>query len=276
MFIFCPREKIYLAGVISHGKGCARCSIFLYPIIAIKNCTALPEYRTHTIFLLCDKKSCSYCTLLILQRWSFKSWRKKCSYNQFFRFFKRWLVELRATGYNIPYFILVSCYYNWGENSVLFYCNIVADPPHFSADLDPYPSLHFDADPDLSFHFHADMDPDPDPHQSNAILRPLVYRSFTNHSSILSLHVIIASVHGAQWDHYESSQLLNFYFNADPDPASHDYADPGPQHCIATRASCICFSGLESQECTWGFPIIWTSSTTSWTAGISFGKSIIA
>jgi len=43
------------------------------------------------------------------------------------------------------------------------------------------PSFHFYADPDLAVHFHANLDPDTDPapYQSNANLRPLVYRPST-------------------------------------------------------------------------------------------------
>ncbi len=40
--------------------------------------------------------------------------------------------------------------------------------------------------------------------------------------SILSLRVSIVSVHGPL-------KLLNLYFNADPDPAFHSYADQDPQ-----------------------------------------------
>ncbi len=82
----------------------------------------------------------------------------------------------------------------------------------FALDLDPDPSFNFDVDPDPaphpdpSRHFIADLDPDPAPQQSNADLRPLVYRPSTNsgpyfwasipalwtstalHCSILSLH----------------------------------------------------------------------------------------
>jgi hypothetical protein len=50
----------------------------------------------------------------------------------------------------------------------------VADLHHFNAELDP--AFHFDADSDLALLFNEDPDPDPAPHQSNANLRPLVYR----------------------------------------------------------------------------------------------------
>ncbi len=82
----------------------------------------------------------------------------------------------------------------------------VADPKHYEADPDL--SFHFDADPGPSFHFDADPEPDPSPHESDAILRPLVDRpsatpfwaSKALHSSILSLH--------RPW----------IKFDADPDP----------------------------------------------------------
>jgi hypothetical protein len=64
-------------------------------------------------------------------------------------------------------------------------CHFYADPDPafpFSADLDPTllfnaarGTFHFNADPDPTFHFNAD--PDLAPHQSDANLRPLVYRS---------------------------------------------------------------------------------------------------
>jgi len=50
----------------------------------------------------------------------------------------------------------------------------VADLQHFNAEPDP--AFHYDADSDLALLFNEDPDPDPVPHQSNANLRPLVYR----------------------------------------------------------------------------------------------------
>jgi hypothetical protein len=41
----------------------------------------------------------------------------------------------------------------------------------------PDPAFHFNADPDPAFHFNANADPDPAPNQSDANLRPLVYRT---------------------------------------------------------------------------------------------------
>jgi hypothetical protein len=63
---------------------------------------------------------------------------------------------------------------------VIFTCTRVPDPHQFNAD--PGPVFHSDADHDAdpAFHFNADPDPDPDPppHQSDANLRPLVYRAY--------------------------------------------------------------------------------------------------
>ena len=55
-------------------------------------------------------------------------------------------------------------------------------------------------------------------YQSDAILRPLVYRP-------LSLQAAIVSVHGPPWLHFEPLQLLNFVSDAapqdpEPDPSS--------------------------------------------------------
>ncbi len=68
----------------------------------------------------------------------------------------------------------------------------VADSHQFNADPDPSFCCHADLDP--TFHFNADPDPDldPAPHQSDANLRPSVYRP--SRSSILSLHASIVSV----------------------------------------------------------------------------------
>ncbi len=38
-------------------------------------------------------------------------------------------------------------------------------------------SHHLDVDPNPAFYLYADADPDPAPHQSDAKLRPLVYRT---------------------------------------------------------------------------------------------------
>jgi hypothetical protein len=46
--------------------------------------------------------------------------------------------------------------------------------------------------------------------------------------SIFSLQACIVSVHGHPQLYFEPLKLLNFDFNADPDPDFHFNADPGP------------------------------------------------
>jgi hypothetical protein len=52
----------------------------------------------------------------------------------------------------------------------------IAVPHHFSADPDPAFHLNANTDPDSEIHFKADPVPDPAFHQSDANLRPLIYR----------------------------------------------------------------------------------------------------
>ncbi len=67
----------------------------------------------------------------------------------------------------------------------------VADPKNYEAD--PGLSFHFDVAPDSSFPFDADPEPDPSPHESDAILRPLVDRpSTTPFWASKALHTTIA------------------------------------------------------------------------------------
>jgi hypothetical protein len=75
-------------------------------------------------------------------------------------------------------------------------------------------SFHFNLDLDPAFHVNAD--PDLASHQSVANLRPLVQRP-----SIFSLNASMVSI----LLHYEPRKLLNFVFNADPDPAFLTNAD---------------------------------------------------
>jgi hypothetical protein len=42
------------------------------------------------------------------------------------------------------------------------------------------------------------------------------------------MHASILSVHGPPWPHVKPQKLLNFDFNADPDPAFLSNADPDP------------------------------------------------
>jgi hypothetical protein len=66
---------------------------------------------------------------------------------------------------------------------IKFFYTTVADPHHLDADPDlafhshedPDPTFHSDEDPDPIF--HSEEDSDPVPYQSDANLRPLVYRS---------------------------------------------------------------------------------------------------
>jgi hypothetical protein len=93
---------------------------------------------------------------------------------------------------------------------------------HLNAD--PYPAFHLNADPDpafqlnvdLAFHLNADSDPDPAHLRSNRKLR------------LLTRHFSIVSDHGPPRLYFEPLKLLNFHFNADPDPAFYSNANPDP------------------------------------------------
>ncbi len=61
-----------------------------------------------------------------------------------------------------------------------------------------------------------DADPDPASHQGDANLRPLALNPPGLH--FLSLQASILSVHGPPRIHSDPRKLLNFDFNADPDP----------------------------------------------------------
>jgi hypothetical protein len=56
---------------------------------------------------------------------------------------------------------------------------------------------------------------------------PLVYRPYSQ-ASILSLQASIVSVHGPPRLYFEPLKLLAYEFNADPDSASKNNADPEP------------------------------------------------
>jgi hypothetical protein len=62
-----------------------------------------------------------------------------------------------------------------------FHFDADPDQTFFHLDADPDQTFHFDADPDQTF-FHLDADTNPAVHQSDANLRPLVYRPSTAHS----------------------------------------------------------------------------------------------
>jgi hypothetical protein len=80
-------------------------------------------------------------------------------------------------------------------------------------------SHHFDEDPDLDQHFSEKLDPAPDPNLSVAVPQPWFVDP-------LGLH-------------FEPLELLNFDFNADPDPAFHSNAVLDPQPLAANSKSTI-------------------------------------
>ncbi len=103
---------------------------------------------------------------------------------------------------------------------IIFECqkSRVADPQQFNADPDP------------TFHLNAD----PDPLQGDRNLRPL---------SILSLRASIVTAHSPRIN-LEPLKLLNFDFNADPDPASKK-TGPDPQPCLL---ACLLAWSVESSS----------------------------
>ncbi len=83
------------------------------------------------------------------------------------------------------------------------------DPHNFNADPDPAFHFNADPDPDPAFHFNADPDLDLVPHQSDGNLQTLEYRPSK---------ASIVSVLGPPRVYIEPLKLLNFDFNAHPDP----------------------------------------------------------
>jgi hypothetical protein len=69
-------------------------------------------------------------------------------------------------------------YRTFASSRVPIPTSLVADPHHFSADLDPGRSVHLTAGPELTFCFNVDPDPNPASHHDTN-LQPLVYRPFT-------------------------------------------------------------------------------------------------
>jgi hypothetical protein len=105
------------------------------------------------------------------------------------------------------------------------------DPHNFNADPDPAFHVNADPDPDPAFHFNADPDLDPVPHLSDGNLRPLVYRP--SRASIVSdLGLLRPS--------FEPQMLLNFYSNADPDPA---FFPKRMRNWIQLSLQCECRNG---------------------------------
>ncbi len=97
----------------------------------------------------------------------------------------------------------------------------IYDPHHFIADPDLDPAVYYNAGPDPAFHFNADPDSDPALHQDDSNLRPPDYR--------LSRPPIFERPRPSTAP-FKHQKLLNFGFNADPDPAFHSNADPNPAY----------------------------------------------
>ncbi len=133
-------------------------------------------------------------------------------------------------------------------------CKIPPPPPRFSMvtaqpnfNADPDSSFHFNADPDPTICLNVDSDLDPAPHQSDANLRPLVYR-FSKAPFWASAPPLWAftTLNGSI---FEPLKLLNFD-NADPvmqiwiqlSKKMRILADPDPQNCPLlprVRATCL-------------------------------------
>jgi hypothetical protein len=105
----------------------------------------------------------------------------------------------------------------------------VADPHNFNAD--PNPAIHFNVDPDTDtvFHFNAN------PVRIQIVLLPLIkeMRIFDHWSTdppgpIISLQASIVSVYGLPRLYFQPLGLVNFDFNADPDPGPVSYINADP------------------------------------------------
>ncbi len=91
-------------------------------------------------------------------------------------------------------------------------------------------------------HFNADPDLDTGSHQSDANLRPLVYR--TSRAAFLASTPRFVSVYGPpKAPFWASTKLLNFDFNADPDQAFLSNADPASKN---SADPCGCVSGSQT------------------------------
>jgi hypothetical protein len=91
-------------------------------------------------------------------------------------------------------------------------------------------SFHVNAVPDMDTSFHINVNPDPAPHQSDANLRPLIYRASTAPFRAAPPASTVSG-HAPPKLHFEPLQLLNFDFNADLDPAFHSV-------CVTAGKSC--------------------------------------
>jgi hypothetical protein len=108
---------------------------------------------------------------------------------------------------------LILLYDNY-SNSVSILCR-VADSHHFNADPDPDPAFHLNADPGSGSCSSSRWC-----ESATTGLQTLPCSFLSLHVSILSFHASVFSVHdGPPRLHSEPRKLLNFDFNADPDPA---------------------------------------------------------
>ncbi len=105
-------------------------------------------------------------------------------------------------------------------------CSRVADPHHLNADSDL--AFHFTADQDPTGHVYAD--PDHAPHESEANLRPLVYRP--SRAPFLASTASTA-LHCSFW----ASKALEFWLF---DPAFHLNEDKDPVPASQTMRILIC------------------------------------
>jgi hypothetical protein len=110
------------------------------------------------------------------------------------------------------------------------------------------------ADPNPFFHFNADAEPDAAPHQSDANLRPLVYRpSRPPLAFILSFHASILSIHGPLRLHFEPAF-------ADPDSV--------PKTCGSRSETLVPYRYMMAYFAT--VPGIWTQFGIKWKGTVRY------
>jgi hypothetical protein len=95
-------------------------------------------------------------------------------------------------------------------------------------DPDPDPPFYLNADPNpvLTSHLYAEPDPGPVPYQVMRIGHH--WSTDPPQLHFEPLHAFIVSVHGPLWFNFQPPKLLNFDFDADPDPAFESGAVPDP------------------------------------------------
>jgi hypothetical protein len=95
--------------------------------------------------------------------------------------------------------------------------------------VDPDPAFHLNAVPDLTFHFKMSI---------RILCESATNGQQTFQGHIVSFHASIVSVHNPSWPHVEPLKLLNFDFNADPDPDSafHSAADQDSDRAFQNNA----------------------------------------